>query len=428
MTSKSLNKFWILTITIWSASTVVGCSTFTPIPTVQVIATETATSTKTPIPSVTITSTPEPSPTHYNGPNILFYVQDDNRLFSINANGSNPQEIAQGILFAISPDKKKLVYRTAETYFSNYDEVVVWDLLQEEVVYRWNIPGYCEGVFRSSEFNWSPDSQRIAFTLAMYDAFEGLPDCGLQNGYEDMGIYQIDLMSTKIAHPTHLTDIFVYNYPYASYSPDGSKLRLRLGSRGEVFDVATWEKIPSEPIYDVLQLCGRPEKIGMCDGSDLCFYDHENHISKYLTAYRKSDEYIDTFKLLSDCSAVIYETHDRTLHAMSLSDESDRSIATDIWEYTLTPNNKIVFLDVHRNLFIMNNDGSSKNLIAEFTPNGTPIFGASLIVSPTGKQIAFINTDGIAIVDLDGANLVQLVNFPDVKSTDRISLQILDWQ
>jgi hypothetical protein len=435
MTSKPLNKFLILTITIWSVSAVVGCSTFTPIPTATVIATETATFTKTPIPSVTITSAPQPSPTPYNGPKILFYVREDNQLFSINADGGNPREIAQGILFSFSPDKKKLVYRTAETYFSNEDEVVVWDLLQEEVIYRWSIPGYCEGVFKSSEFSWSPDSQRIAFTLTVYDAADALPNCGLQYNYEDMGIYQIDLMSTKITHPPLLTDTFVYNYPYtaASYSPDGLKLRLRLGSRGEVFDLATWEKIPSEPFYDVFQLCDRPEKIGICNGSDLCLYDDGNRISKHLTQYRELHKSIDTFKLLSDCSALVYETEDRKLHLVSLRSETNDMIGTNVWEYFLTPDNgKIVFYQQEwsiedASIFVVNSDGSNKQLIAEFPHRRAPIYGPLMVLSPTGEKVAFVNREGIAIINLDGNDFEQLVKVPDGASTNDISLEILGW-
>src|SRR5258706_7743646 len=127
MTSKPLNKFWNFTMAIYLVSAVVGCSTFTPIPTATAIATETTTATKMPVPSATITSTPEPSPTPYNGPNILFYIQNDNRLFSIHVDGSNQQELAQGLEFSISPDKKKIVYRTAQTLASDQDEMVVLD-------------------------------------------------------------------------------------------------------------------------------------------------------------------------------------------------------------------------------------------------------------------------------------------------------------
>src|SRR5688572_16376787 len=133
MTSKPIQKFLVFAI-IWSVI-IGGCSTSTPAPIKT--ATETAISTKTAIPSATITSTPKPSPTPYNGPNVLFYVEEDNRLFSIHADGSNQREIAQGVAFSVSPDKKKLVYRTAETYFSDTDEVVVMDLAAENIILRW---------------------------------------------------------------------------------------------------------------------------------------------------------------------------------------------------------------------------------------------------------------------------------------------------
>lgn len=432
MTSKPLPKFLMLTITIWIVSAVVGCSALTPVPAPTAMATGTVISTKTPVPSATITSTPEPSPTPYNGPNILFYIQNDQKLFSVYADGGNQREIAQGVQFSFSPNKKKLVYRTAETFFSNDDEVIVLDLSQEEIIYRWNIPGYCEGVFTSSEFVWSPDSQRIAFTLTRYDGADPAQNCELEYDYEDMGIYQIDLASTKISHPP-LIDTFL-NYPYVAvlYSPDGSKLRL--GPRGAAFDTKTWERVSSEPFYDLLQLCEQPEKIGVGDSSNLCLYSRNDQISKCLTDYPKSWEGIETFKLFSNCSAVVYKTQDKKLHVMSLSSESDQLIGRDIWTYILTPdNNKIVFYDRdeftgERSIFVVNNDGSAKHSIAKFTRSNSPIFGASLVISPTGKQIAFVNSEGIAVADLDGDNLVQVVNFPDVAPTDRVSLKILDWQ
>src|SRR5262245_50752915 len=184
MTSKPLNNFLLLTITFWSITTIVGCSALTPVSLPTVITTETAMSTKTPVPSATLTSTPEPSPTPYNGPDILFYIQDDNKLFSVHADGSNQHEIAQGIAFSVSPDKKKMVFRTAETYGSDSDEMVVIDLEQEKIILRWSIPGYCEGFFMSSYFTWSPDSRRIAFILVRYDLVDPTPDCELEYHYE----------------------------------------------------------------------------------------------------------------------------------------------------------------------------------------------------------------------------------------------------
>src|SRR6266511_1871166 len=192
MTSKPLNAFAIFTITICIVSGVVGCSTFTPVPTRTAIATETPTSAKTPVPSATVTSTPEPSPTPYNGPNTVLYIQDDNQLFSIHADGSNQHEIAQGLNFSISPDKKKIVYRTAQTSASDQDEMIVLDVEQEKIVFRWRIPGYCEGFFMSSWFTWSPDSRRIAFILVPYDTVNPAPDCDLELNRENMGLYQID--------------------------------------------------------------------------------------------------------------------------------------------------------------------------------------------------------------------------------------------
>jgi len=149
-------------------------------------------STKTPAPPATITSTREPAPTPYDGPNILLYVQNDNRLFSVQADGSNQREIAQGIEFAVSPDRKKVVYRNAESYGRDTDQVFIIDLEHLNTVLRWNIPGYCDGFFMSSYFAWSPDSQKIAFTLTRHDLGDPSPYCELEYDYLDMGIYQID--------------------------------------------------------------------------------------------------------------------------------------------------------------------------------------------------------------------------------------------
>lgn len=207
MTSMPLHRILVLVLIVGYVCATVGCLTLVPTPIATAILTETAISTKTlgpsatitskPEPTVTITSTPEPSPTPYLGPNILFYIQEDNRLFSIYADGSNQQEIAQGINFLIAPDKKKLVYRTAETYFSNTDEVVIMDLTKGNVILRWRIPGYCDGFFMSSYFTWSPDSQKIAFTLTRHDGVDPAPNCDLEYNYQDMGIYQIDRQLEK---------------------------------------------------------------------------------------------------------------------------------------------------------------------------------------------------------------------------------------
>ena len=432
MTSKSLSKLLIFTITIWIVSVAVGCSTFTPISTRSVMTTETVTSTKTPFQSETITSTPEPSPTPYNGSNILFYVQDDNQLFSIHIDGGNPQEIAQGILFAISPDKKKIAFRTAETYASDQDEMVVFDIEQEKVIFRWHIPGYCEGVFMSSRLAWSPDSQRIAFILVRYDLVDPDPSCELEYNYEDMGIYQIDLTSTKITHPP----IDAYDYSLSasillSYSPNSS--RLRIGARGQVFDAETWEQIVSEPYYDLQQLGSQPEKIGICGDFNLCLYDRNNQIVKPITRHDKSWEGAETFKLFPNSSAVVYQTQEHQLHLLSLSGGSDEMIGTNIWEYFVTPDNsRIVFYERDRfaedaNVFVANSDGLNKHSIAQFPQRHAPITGSLMILSPTGEKIAFVNRDGIAIMGLDGNNFAQLVNLPNDTPTDTISLEILDW-
>jgi len=403
---------------------------FTPAPSPTVIATATAISTKTLVPSATITSTPEPSPTPYNGPNILFYIEDDYKLFSIYADGSNQREIAQGILFSLSPDKKKVVYRTAETYASDTDEMIVMDLAQDKIILRLSIPGYCEGFFMSSYFAWSPDSQKIAFTLTRHDLVDPTPYCELEYDYQDNGIYQIDLTTGKISHPP-LIDEFLFELLHAnvSYSPDGSKLRL--GTRGQAFDAESWEQVTSEPFYDLLQLSNQLEKIGICDDFNLCLYGQNNQISKHLTEYDKSWEGAETFKLFPNCSAVVYETQEHQLHLLSLSSESDEMIGTNVWEYFLTPDNdKIVFYERDRfseeaNIFVVNNDGSNKHRIAEFAGHQASIYG--LMLSPTGDKVAFVNSRGIGIIDLDGNNLVQIVNLPDVAPTDEISLEILDW-
>ena len=403
-----------------------------PLPTPTAIATETATYTKTPFPSETITSTPEPSPTPYNGPNTLLYIQDDNQLSSINADGGNPREIAQGILFSISPDKKKIVYRTAERYASDQDEIIVLDVEQAEIVFRWRIPGYCEGFFMSSRFAWSPDSQRIAFILVRYDLVDPDPSCELEYNYEDMGIYQIDLTSATITHPP----IDAYDYSLSasillSYSRDS--LKLRIGTRGQTFDAETWEPVDSEPFYDLLQSGNQAEKIGICGDYNLCLYDQNNQISKHLTKHDKSWEGAEAFKLFPDGSAIVYQTREYQLHLLSLSSESDEMIGNNVWDYFITPDNgKIVFYERDRfvenaNVFIVNNDGSNKYPIAEFPQSRAPVTGPLMMLSPTGDKAAFVNGDGIAIIDLDGNNLLQLVKLPDGAPTDKISLEILDW-
>lgn len=457
MTSKPLNNFLILTVTIWSIATIVGCSTLTPVRTQTVTATEAAISTKTPVPPATITSTPESSPTPYNGPNILFYIEDDNKLFSIYADGSNQREITQGYAFSISPDKKKLIYRTAVTFGGDTDEVVIMDLDQEEVILEWGIPGYCEGVFMSSHFEWSPDSQKIAFTLTRHDGVDSAPNCELEYNYQDMGIYQIDLISGKITHPP-LTDEFLFDLLHAnlSYSQDGSKLRI--GTRGQTFDAETWEQVFSEPFYDTVQLCNQSEKVGICNDENLCLYGQDNQITAYLTEYRthpelgvQSYEFINTFKLFSNCSGIVYRTQRswmppltpnpnnelvdlvRTLHVMSLHSGNDQVIGINVWDYFLTPDDsKIVFYEQDRfieeaYIFVVNSDGTYQHRIVEFVRRHAPIMGSLLAVSPTGGKIAFVNREGIAIVDLDGNNLVQLVNLPDGAPTDKISLEILEW-
>lgn len=432
MESKPLKKYLILTIMIWSVSAVIGCSTFTPIPTATMIATETATSTNTPIPSATTTSTPEPSPTPYIGSNILLYIEDDNRLFSIYADGSNPLEIVQGVHFSLSPDKQKVVYRTGDTYFSNTDEVVVLDLAKGNIIARWRIPGYCDGFFMSSYFAWSPDSQKIAFTLTRHDGIDTAPNCELEYDYQDMGIYQIDLTTGKVSHPP-LIDEFLYDLLHAnvSYSPDSSKLRI--GTRGQVFDAETWEQIVSEPYYDLQQLGNQPEKIGICGDFNLCLYDRNNQIVKPITRHDKSWEGAETFKLFPNSSAVVYQTQEHQLHLLSLSGGSDEMIGTNIWEYFVTPDNsKIVFYERDRfaedaNIFVTNSDGSNKHSIAQFPQRHAPITGPLMILSPTGEKIAFVNRDGIFIMDLDGNSFAQLVYLPNETPTDKISLEILDW-
>ncbi len=459
MASKSMHKFFMFVIVIWSVSAIVACSTLTPgpIPTATMTMRGAAISIKTPVPSATITQTPEPSPTPYTGPNILFYVQNNNKLLSIRADGSDQREIAQGGQFSFSPDKKKLVYRTAETMGSDDDEVIVLDLAQEKVIFRWSIPGYCEGVFLSSGFEWASDSQRIAFTLTRYDGVDLIPNCKLQYNYEDMGIYQIDLASAEIAHPP-LIDIFIdYLNTVALYSPDGSKIRL--GPRGATFDAKTWEKIESEPFYDTIQLCDQPKTIGLCNRFNLCLYDQNNQISKSLAEYGarpelgvQSSERIDTFKLFANCSSVVYQTQRvwmppltpepnnkpvffvRTLHVMSLSGSSDQLISIDATGYALTPDNsKIVIYErgdatEESSIDVVNSDGSNRHCIAKFTQRHAPIFGQLIMISPIGEKVAFVNSEGIATVDLDGNNLMQIVNLSNDVLSDPISLEILDWQ
>jgi len=428
MTSKPIRKSLVFAI-IWSVI-IGGCSTSTPAPIET--ATETAISTKTSIPSATITSTPKPSPTPYNGPNILFYIEEDNRLFSIHADGSNQREIAQGVAFSVSPDKKKLVYRTAETYFSDTDEVVVMDLAAENIILRWQIPGYCDGFFMSSYFAWSPDSHKIAFTLTRHDGVDTAPNCELEYNYQDMGIYQIDLTTGKTTHPP-LIDEFLYDLLHAnlSYSPDSSKLRI--GTRGQVFDAETWGQVASEPYYDLLWLDNQPEKIGICGDFNLCLYDHKSQIVKYITQHDKSWEGVETFKLFPNSSAVAYQTQEYQLHLLSLSNESDEIIGTNVWDYFITPDNgKIVFYERDRfvedaGVFVVNSDGSNKHRIAEFPQRRAAIYGPLMAISPTGEKVAFVNPDGIAIIDLDGNGFVQLVHLPDGAPTDKISLEILDW-
>lgn len=457
MTSRLLNNFLILAATIWGITTVVGCSTFTPVRTQTVTSTETALSTKTPVPSGTIASTPEPSPTPYDGPNILFYIEDDNKLFSIYADGSNQREITQGYAFSISPDKKKLIYRTAVTYGSDTDVVVVMDLDQEDVILEWNIPGYCEGVFMSSYFEWSPDSQKVAFTLTRHDGVDSAPNCELEYNYLDMGIYQIDLMSGNIAHPP-LADEFLFDLLHAnlSYSQDGSKLRI--GTRGQTFDAETWERVFSEPFYDTVQLCNQSEKIGICNNENLCLYSQDNQITKYLTEYRaypefmvQSFEFVDSFKVFSDCSSVVYQTrrswmpgltpeptnelvyYVKPLHVMSLNSANDQVIGVNVLEYFLTrDDSKIVFYEQDSSaeeiyIFVANSDGSNKHRIAQFGKRQAPIYGHLIVTSPTGERIAFVYSEGIAIIDLDGSNFVQLVNLSDSTPTDKVSLEILEW-
>jgi len=408
------------------------------IPTSTAIATEIATSTKTPFPSATVTSTPEPSPTPYIGPNILLYIQDDNQLFSVNADGSNHHEIAQGLEFSISPDKKKIVYRTAQTLASDQDEMVVLDVEQEKVVFRWQIPAFCKGYFMSSLFTWSPDSQRIAFILDSYDLIDHpAPDCKLENTYKDMGgLYQIDLTSIKITRPPIDANLYFYTLPaYMSllYSPDS--LKLRIGTRGQAFDAETWQPVNSEPFYDLLHLGSQAEKIGTCDGFNfnLCLYDQNDQISKHLTRYEKTWEGIETFKVFPNGSAVVYETQEHQLHLFSLSSDSDEIIGTDVWEYFVTSDNrKIVFYQRDKygkeaNIFVVNNDGANNHSISEFPARSAAISGPLMALSPTGDKAAFVNSNGIAIIDLDGNNLLQLVKLPDGVPTDRISLEILDW-
>jgi len=441
-------KFLQLIIIIWSISAVAGCSTSTPIPaptftamaslpsasTTVPSATTTASITETPVSSATATFLSKSSPTPYAGPNTLLYIQDDNRLFSIQGDGSNQHEIAQGIQFTVSPDKKKMVYRTAETNASNQDEMVVLDLEQEKIIYRWRIPGYCEGFFMSSRFAWSPDSQRIAFILVRYDLVDPAPDCKLEYNLEDWGIYQIDLTSANITHPS-LLDSYFGSWSAGMgllYSPDGSKIRLDTYS--PMFDTETWEPVAQEPHYGALQLCDRPEKVSICDGYNLCIHGQKNdEKARHLTSYQTPGEAITTFKLFSNCSAIAYQTDDRMLHILSLSSEDDISIGTNVWEYFIAPDNsKIVFYEQDRfleeaNVFIISSDGSNKYPIARFPRRNAAINGPLMALSPTGEKVAFVNRDGIAIMDLDGNNFVQLVNLPDGAPTDKISLEILGW-
>lgn len=460
MISKSIYRSLLSILTIWNVTAIIGCSTLTPVAVPTAVKTKTAISTKTPVLSATSTLTPEPSPTPYTGPNLLFYIQynmqGDSKFFSVNADGSNQQEPADGVQFSLSPDRQKLVYRTAYTFGSDNDQVVVLDLSQGEIIYQWNIPGYCEGLLRSSEFDWSPDSQRIAFTLTRHDGVDPIPNCNLQFNYEDMGIYQIDLRSSEIVHPP-LADIFIrYLNTPALYSPDGSKIRL--GPRGEAFDVETWEKVRAEPLYDVIQLCNQPVSIGICNRSNLCLYNEKSQIFKYLTQYRahpeisvQSYESVNTFKVFANCSSVVYDTqrwnmHPLTpepnndliyflkpLHVMSLTSESDLLISVDAWAYVLTPDSSKIVIYERRDstgepgIFIVNRDGSNRRLIAEFMEHEPKIYGSSMVISPTGEKVAFVNSAGIAIVNLDGSNLVQLIDLRDSASADKISLEILDW-
>jgi Tol biopolymer transport system component len=124
----------------------------------------------------------------------------------------------------------------------------------------------------------------------------------------------------------------------------------------------------------------------------------------------------------------------RTLHVMSLHGVNDQVIGINVWDYFLTPDDsKIVFYEQDRfieeaYIFVVNSDGTNKYRIVEFIKRHAPIKGSLLAVSPTGGKIAFVNREGIAIVDLDGNNLVQLVKLPDGAPTDKISLEILEWQ
>ena len=108
-------------------------------------------------------------------------------------------------------------------------------------------------------------------------------------------------------------------------------------------------------------------------------------------------------------------------------------IGTDVWEYSVTPDNgKIVFYERDKygkeaNISVITYDGSNRYQLAEF-PQGSPaIYGLLMVLSPTGEKVAFVNHDGIAIINLDGHDFMQLVNLPDRAPTDRTSIRILGW-
>jgi hypothetical protein len=79
------------------------------------------------------------------------------------------------------------------------------------------------------------------------------------------------------------------------------------------------------------------------------------------------------------------------------------------------------------NIFVVSSNGSNKYSIVQFPQRNAAIYGPLMALSPTGERVAFVNRDGIAIMDLDGHGFVQLVNLPDGVPTDRISLEILGW-
>ena len=176
----------------------------------------------------------------------------------------------------------------------------------------------------------------------------------------------------------------------------------------------------------------QPVKIGVCGDFNLCLYDYQNQGVKPIIQPEKPWQGVETFKLFPNGSAVVYQTQEWELHLLSLGSTSDEIIGTNVWDYFITPDNgKIIYYERDRfaenaRVFVVNNDGSNKQLIAEFPQRHAPVSGPLMMLAPTGDKAAFVNNDGIAIIELDGNTLFQLVNLPN-GPTDKISLEILDW-